>query len=75
MSPHHADQQGSTNRGGGSSSSQTLVPGTVVDGPLETGTLRLQILPAIAIDIGLYYDGGYKRGVVHALGLGKSNGK
>lgn len=75
MSPHHADQQGSADRGRGSTSTQTLVPRTVVDGPLEAGTLRLQVLPAVAVDIGLYNDGGYERGIVHALCLGKSNGE
>lgn len=75
MSPHHADQQGSADRGRGSTSTQTLVPRTVVDGPLEAGTLRLQVLPAVAVDIGLYNDGGYEWGIVHALCLGKSNGE
>lgn len=75
MCPHHADQQGSAYGSRSPSSSQTIVPGTVVDGPLEAGALRLQVLAAIAVDVGLNYDRGYEGGVVHSLCLGKGDRK
>lgn len=75
MGPHHADQQRPADRGGGSSITQVLIPGTVVDGPLEAGTLHLQVLAAITINISLNNNGGYEGGIVHSLGLGKGDGE